>query len=206
MKLTFWRLGVLTIVLGVTPLLAQTSNTSTRKKAKAATVPAASQQDVQALREVVAAQQKQIETQSQQVQQLQDQLKQVLDSVQQANANAQKVQSGADQAQATATQAQQSATEAERLATQASSAAADAKTTVAQADQTLVKRVQGVENSLKKVGPFAPNLNAFAERWVLSIRVECLNHFIVFGENHLRHLVTSYLAYYKYPSGEAHLA
>ena len=155
MKLTFWRLGVLTIVLGVTPLLAQTSNTSTRKKAKAATVPAASQQDVEALRDVVAAQQKQIETQSQQVQQLQDQLKQVLDSVQQANANAQKVQSGADQAQATATQAQQSATEAERLATQASSAAADAKTTVAQADQTLVKRVQGVENSLKKVGPFA---------------------------------------------------
>jgi hypothetical protein len=155
MKHTFWRLGVLTILLGAMPLLAQTSNTSTRRKAKAGTVPAASQQDVQALRDVVAAQQKQIETQSQQVQQLQDQLKQVLDSVQQANANAEKVQGGADQAQATATQAQQSATEAQRLATQASSAAADAKTTVAQADQTLVKQMQGVESSLKKVGPFA---------------------------------------------------
>jgi len=135
-------------------LFAQTSTSAIKKKHSSAP-PAASQQDIQALRDVVAAQQKQIETQSQQVQQLQDQLRQVLDSVQQANATAQKVQSGADHAEATAKQAQQSATEAERLATQASSAASEAKTTVTQADQTLAKRVQGVENSLKNVGPFA---------------------------------------------------
>jgi putative transposase len=49
---------------------------------------------------------------------------------------------------------------------------------------------------VKKVGPFAPNLNAFAERWVRSIREECLNHFVVFGEEHLRHLITQYLTFY----------
>ena len=30
----------------------------------------------------------------------------------------------------------------------------------------------------------SPNLNAFAERWVRSIRQECLSKFILFGEPH----------------------
>ena len=47
-----------------------------------------------------------------------------------------------------------------------------------------------------KVGPAAPNLNSHAERWVQSIKHECLNYFIVFGEEHLRYLVTEYLAHY----------
>jgi hypothetical protein len=46
------------------------------------------------------------------------------------------------------------------------------------------------------VGPRAPNLNAFAERFVLSIKSECLDHFVVFGEAHLRYLVQEYLAHY----------
>lgn len=45
--------------------------------------------------------------------------------------------------------------------------------------------------------PFrAPNLNAYAERWVQSVKSECLDHFMVFGEDHLRHLLKEYLAYY----------
>ena len=48
----------------------------------------------------------------------------------------------------------------------------------------------------KKVGPWAPNLNAYAERWVQSVRQECLEHFIVFGEAHLRHILGEYVAYY----------
>src|SRR5438270_3072051 len=158
MNQRFRGLGVFIISLALSlSLIAQTAGPpSTEKKHREpAAIPAASQADLQSLRDLVAAQQKQIETQSQQVQQLQDELKQVLDSIQQANANGQKVQSGADQAQAAATQAQQSATEAERVATQASSAASESKTTAAQADQTLAKRVQGVENSLKRVGPVA---------------------------------------------------
>ena len=49
---------------------------------------------------------------------------------------------------------------------------------------------------VKRVGPMAPNLNAYAERWVQSLRVECLDHFVVLGEGHLRHLVDEYLDHY----------
>ena len=42
----------------------------------------------------------------------------------------------------------------------------------------------------------SPNLNPFAERWVQSVKRECLDHFIVFGEGHLRHLLRKYLDYY----------
>jgi putative transposase len=49
---------------------------------------------------------------------------------------------------------------------------------------------------VKRLGPLAPNLNAYAERWVQSVRHECLDHFVVFGERHLRHLLDQYLAYY----------
>ena len=153
MKLKFWVWVILMVISG-TALVAQTSTSASRKKAKPIN-PVASQQDLQALRDLLAAQQKQIESQSQQVQQLQDQLRQVLNSVQQGNANAQKLQSGADQAQTNATQAQQSAVEAQQVAIRASATAAEAKMAAAQADQTLAKRVQGVENSLKRVGPFA---------------------------------------------------
>ncbi|MCA9239600.1 MAG: hypothetical protein KDA37_05350 [Planctomycetales bacterium] len=34
------------------------------------------------------------------------------------------------------------------------------------------------------------------ERWIRSIRGECLNRFIAFGLGHLDHLVSSYLGYY----------
>ena len=42
----------------------------------------------------------------------------------------------------------------------------------------------------------SPNMNPFAERWVLSIKSECLDHFIVFGEAHLRHIINEYLKHY----------
>ena len=47
-----------------------------------------------------------------------------------------------------------------------------------------------------KVGPAAPNLNGYAERFVLSIKSECLDHFVVLGEEHLRYLIDEYLAHY----------
>jgi putative transposase len=40
------------------------------------------------------------------------------------------------------------------------------------------------------------NLNAYAERAVLSIKSKGLDNFIVFGETHLRYLVQEYLCYY----------
>src|SRR5438876_8195802 len=119
-----WRILTATLALGGA-LVAQTTSTSGQKPHSITAAPAASQQDVERLRDLVQAQQKQIESQSQQVQQLQDQLRQVLDAVQQSNANAQRVQSGANQAQATAAQAQQSAVDAQRLANQPSSTATE---------------------------------------------------------------------------------
>jgi putative transposase len=54
--------------------------------------------------------------------------------------------------------------------------------------------VHGVK--VKPVGPLAPNLNAYAERWVQSIRQEGLDHFVVFGQAHLPHLIAEYVDYY----------
>ncbi len=42
----------------------------------------------------------------------------------------------------------------------------------------------------------SPNLNPYAEGWVGTIKRECLDHFLVFGERHLRYLVREYLTYY----------
>lgn len=112
-----------------TALFAQSASPSTPKK-KAASKPsnAVTVQEVQELKNAVAAQQQQIRQQSQLVDQLRSQLQQLLDATQQANTAAQKAQSSLDQAQTTATQAQQSAAEAQRLADQASSNAVEAKT------------------------------------------------------------------------------
>jgi len=42
----------------------------------------------------------------------------------------------------------------------------------------------------------SPNLNAHCERVVRSIKNEALDYFIVFGEDHLNHIVSEYLTYY----------
>ena len=42
----------------------------------------------------------------------------------------------------------------------------------------------------------APNMNAIAERFVRSIKSECLNKMIFFGEASLRRAVTEYVAHY----------
>jgi putative transposase len=57
-----------------------------------------------------------------------------------------------------------------------------------------ILELEGVE--VKKHTPVSPNLNAVAERFVQTISQECLDHFLVFGEAHLRHLCTEFLAYY----------
>jgi transposase len=47
-----------------------------------------------------------------------------------------------------------------------------------------------------KLPPQSPNLNAFAERWVLSIKSECLSGLIFFGEQSLQRVLKEYLAHY----------
>jgi len=41
--------------------------------------------------------------------------------------------------------------------------------------------------------PQSPNLNAYAERWVRSVKEECLSRLILFGEASLRHALTHYV-------------
>jgi putative transposase len=47
-----------------------------------------------------------------------------------------------------------------------------------------------------RVGPRKPNQNPVAERFVQSIKTEALDHFVVFGEDHLRYLVSEYVRHY----------
>jgi len=44
--------------------------------------------------------------------------------------------------------------------------------------------------------PRSPNLNAFAERWVRSVKQECLSKLILFGESSLRRALTEFLVHY----------
>ncbi len=47
-----------------------------------------------------------------------------------------------------------------------------------------------------KLPAHSPGLNAFAERFVLSIKSECLNKLIPLGERHLRLAVSEFVAHY----------
>lgn len=44
--------------------------------------------------------------------------------------------------------------------------------------------------------PHSPNLNAFAERWVRSVKEECLSNVILFGERALRRAIGEYVEHY----------
>src|SRR4051794_15087634 len=55
-------------------------------------------------------------------------------------------------------------------------------------------RAMGIRD--KSIAPRSPWQNGFAERLIGSIRRECLDHTIIFGEAHLRRVLTSYASYY----------
>ncbi len=50
--------------------------------------------------------------------------------------------------------------------------------------------------SVQKTAFMSPNMNSYAESWVGTINREYLNHFIVFGERHLRYLIKEYVEHY----------
>jgi transposase InsO family protein len=47
-----------------------------------------------------------------------------------------------------------------------------------------------------RLPPYSPNLNAFAERWVLSAKSEVLSRLVIFGESGLRKALAEFLAHY----------
>jgi transposase InsO family protein len=48
----------------------------------------------------------------------------------------------------------------------------------------------------KPISAGSPWQNCFAERLIGSIRRECVDHLVVFGEQHLRRVLRSYALYY----------
>ena len=57
-----------------------------------------------------------------------------------------------------------------------------------------VLREGGVEPL--KLPAMSPDLNAYAERWVRSVKEECLSKLILFGEPSLRRALNEYLAHF----------
>ena len=55
-------------------------------------------------------------------------------------------------------------------------------------------RDSGVE--VLRLPPKSPNLNAYAERFVGSIRRECLSKLVILGDRHLRVVVREFAAHY----------
>ena len=47
-----------------------------------------------------------------------------------------------------------------------------------------------------KIPAQSPNCNPHAERFVRTIKSECLNHLVLFGERHLRYVVKEFIAHY----------
>ena len=47
--------------------------------------------------------------------------------------------------------------------------------------------------------PFrSPRANAIAERWVRSVRIECLDHLFIFNERHLQKVLGEYVGYFNH--------
>jgi transposase InsO family protein len=51
-----------------------------------------------------------------------------------------------------------------------------------------------------KLPPQSPNLNAYAERFVRTIREDCLKQMIFFGEDALRNAIREFVTHYNYAS------
>ena len=59
-----------------------------------------------------------------------------------------------------------------------------------------IRRLQAMGIRDRPIAARSPWQNGYAERLIGSIRRDCLDHVVVFGERHLRHLLESYQKYY----------
>ncbi|MGA7737043.1 MAG: integrase core domain-containing protein [Pseudolabrys sp.] len=63
-------------------------------------------------------------------------------------------------------------------------------------DTPVTSRLRAMGIRDKPIAPAAPWQNGFAERLIGSIRRECLDHIVVFGEAHLHRILQTYARYY----------
>jgi transposase InsO family protein len=61
---------------------------------------------------------------------------------------------------------------------------------------TVMRRLRTMGIRDKPTAPASPWQNSFAERLIGSIRRECVDHFVIFGEVHLRRILQAYAHYY----------
>jgi transposase InsO family protein len=62
--------------------------------------------------------------------------------------------------------------------------------------EIFLRRLRSMGIRDRPTSPRSPWQNAYAERLIGSIRRECLDHVVVFGERHLRHILLSYMKYH----------
>ena len=62
--------------------------------------------------------------------------------------------------------------------------------------EILIRRLRSMGIRDRPTSPRSPWQNGYCERLIGSIRRDCLDHVVVFGERHLRHLLRSYASYY----------
>jgi transposase InsO family protein len=60
----------------------------------------------------------------------------------------------------------------------------------------VIRRLRAMGIRDRPIAPRSPWQNGYSERLIGSIRRDCLDHVVVFGERHLRHLLNSYQKYY----------
>jgi transposase InsO family protein len=65
-------------------------------------------------------------------------------------------------------------------------------------------RATGIRD--RPTAPRSPWQNGYAERLIGSIRRECLDYVIIYGERHLRHVLRSYAPHYNEPRTHLSLA
>src|SRR6201981_1911888 len=62
--------------------------------------------------------------------------------------------------------------------------------------EIFIRRLRAMGIRARPIAPGSPWQNGLAERLIGSLRRECLDHVVVFGERHLRHLLLLYMDYY----------
>jgi transposase InsO family protein len=62
--------------------------------------------------------------------------------------------------------------------------------------EVFIRRLRSMGIRDRPTSPRSPWQNGYAERLIGSIRRECLDYVVVFGERHLRHVLQSYMKYH----------
>ena len=56
--------------------------------------------------------------------------------------------------------------------------------------------LESADLEVKKAAHRSPNSVAFVERFIQTLQQECLDYFIVFGEQHMNHIVSEMVTHY----------